>query len=146
LYKVDQGSCTGCGVCVRICPAGAIGVSRGVAIIDQGRCTACGACAEACPRAAIYELIEERTPELEIEKETAIVEAPERAITTPPLTSLAVKAGKAMLPVAGAALSFIGKRVISQALRVLTQPRKDGGSGGDSGKGRGRQHRRRGRR
>ncbi len=144
MYKVDQGNCTGCGVCVRICPAGAIGVSRGVAIIDQDRCTACGACAEACPRAAIYELIEE--------KETAIAEAPERAIITPPLSSLAVKAGKAMLPVAGAALSFIGKRVISQALRVLAQPREDSGSGGDSptggngGKGQGRQHRRRGRR
>ena len=47
-------SCTGCGLCVRACPADAIRGKRGQAhVIDQSACTRCGACAQACPSECI---------------------------------------------------------------------------------------------
>lgn len=39
--------CTGCGICVRTCPSGAIKVEGGVSV-DENLCTRCGACAESC--------------------------------------------------------------------------------------------------
>ena len=42
--------CLGMGTCAKVCPAGAIQVREGVAVVDRERCTACGECVEACPR------------------------------------------------------------------------------------------------
>ena len=47
-------SCTGCGLCVRACPADAIRGKRGhVHVIDQRACIRCGACVAACPSECI---------------------------------------------------------------------------------------------
>jgi len=47
-------SCTGCGLCVRACPADAIRGTRGQThVIDQRSCIHCGACVEACPSECI---------------------------------------------------------------------------------------------
>jgi electron transfer flavoprotein alpha subunit/NAD-dependent dihydropyrimidine dehydrogenase PreA subunit len=45
-------ACTGCGVCVDVCPFGAIDVVNGKAVINEA-CRACGQCVEACPVGAI---------------------------------------------------------------------------------------------
>ena len=49
---VDRTRCTGCDLCERVCPVGAIRVTY-VAHVDAERCTGCGLCVENCPQAAI---------------------------------------------------------------------------------------------
>lgn len=44
--------CTGCGVCVKLCPFSAIKIVEKVAVIDE-QCNLCGICVEGCPRGAI---------------------------------------------------------------------------------------------
>lgn len=45
--------CTGCGLCVKACPFGAIKVVGKKAIIDFHKCNLCGACVDACKLKAI---------------------------------------------------------------------------------------------
>jgi len=49
-YYVLPDKCTGCGICLRDCPAEAIsGGKRMVHVIDQNKCTKCGTCLDVCP-------------------------------------------------------------------------------------------------
>jgi predicted Fe-Mo cluster-binding NifX family protein/ferredoxin len=45
-------SCTGCGICVNVCPVGAIEVKEKAAI-HEDLCTGCAACVNLCPNMAI---------------------------------------------------------------------------------------------
>jgi len=51
---VDEDKCTGCGICIDICPVNAISLQEdGIAIIDKNTCTNCRICVEKCPVNAI---------------------------------------------------------------------------------------------
>lgn len=50
--KVDQQKCNGCGICVRVCPAGCIYMEGGHPFFKEG-CLTCFGCAQWCPREAI---------------------------------------------------------------------------------------------
>jgi len=45
--------CTGCGMCMQRCPAGAISLEGGKALCQREKCIACGVCAQDCPNGAI---------------------------------------------------------------------------------------------
>lgn len=45
--------CAGCGACEAACPAKAVAVASGRAVVDRGRCVLCGYCGAACPEMAI---------------------------------------------------------------------------------------------
>jgi heterodisulfide reductase subunit A len=51
---VDEGICSGCGICVEVCPyeAREMDPHRGISIVHQALCQGCGACIAACPNNA----------------------------------------------------------------------------------------------
>ena len=54
MFRVDKEKCVGCGVCVDVCPAGAISMGNNKAQIDADKCMDCGRCAQICPQDAIH--------------------------------------------------------------------------------------------
>jgi ferredoxin len=45
--------CTGCTLCVKVCPFDAIRIMDKKAVIDMNKCTLCGACVNVCKFKAI---------------------------------------------------------------------------------------------
>lgn len=65
--KVIKDKCTGCRLCIKACPFGAIKVENKLAVIDLDKCTLCGACVEVCKFSAIIiEKPETRVHKLDI--------------------------------------------------------------------------------
>jgi Fe-S-cluster-containing hydrogenase component 2 len=54
MFHVDKEKCTGCEACISVCPADAISMVDGKAMIDANQCIDCGQCAPVCPQGAIY--------------------------------------------------------------------------------------------
>lgn len=67
--EVNPKLCTGCKLCERACPFGAIKVKNKIAEVDAS-CTLCGACANACPFGAIQ--IERKIKEVDLSEYTGI--------------------------------------------------------------------------
>jgi formate hydrogenlyase subunit 6/NADH:ubiquinone oxidoreductase subunit I len=59
---INQADCTGCGVCVEVCPVDSITLENAVADIDMVTCIHCGLCHDACPVDAVRH-DSERIPE-----------------------------------------------------------------------------------
>ncbi len=53
IAEVDPEKCDGCGECVEECPASAISIKDGKAVINEALCKGCGACGGVCPNKAI---------------------------------------------------------------------------------------------
>ncbi len=51
--KVAKDECVGCGVCRNTCPAKAITIEKGKAVIDRSACIRCFCCQEFCPKGAM---------------------------------------------------------------------------------------------
>ncbi len=56
--KLCQYGCIACGLCERNCPADAVHVENGVAVVNREKCVGCGACAAKCPK-KIIEMVPE---------------------------------------------------------------------------------------
>ena len=53
-YSIDPEKCTGCGLCIKVCPTQATsGEKKKAHTIDNDKCTRCGACIESCKFDAI---------------------------------------------------------------------------------------------
>jgi ferredoxin len=51
---LDERKCTGCGLCVLVCPHAVLGMNHGHARIEnRDACMECGACARNCPTEAV---------------------------------------------------------------------------------------------
>jgi heterodisulfide reductase subunit A len=51
IVAVDEETCTGCGICIEICPyeARVLNSKKRVAEVNEALCAGCGACIAACP-------------------------------------------------------------------------------------------------
>jgi len=52
LLNILKDKCIGCGVCVEVCPFGALELVDDIAVVNEN-CTACGACVDECPVSAL---------------------------------------------------------------------------------------------
>jgi len=57
--RKDEEKCTQCGVCVSICPVGALFLDKKTwkIIFDEDKCVVCGLCIDACPTTALELLL-----------------------------------------------------------------------------------------
>ncbi len=51
--KIDSGRCTGCGLCVQVCPARTLSLQNDKAVVTGDRSLNCGHCEAVCPTGAI---------------------------------------------------------------------------------------------
>jgi len=52
--KLDEQKCTGCGMCLEVCPHGVFRMNaRHVEILERDRCMECGACMRNCLAGAV---------------------------------------------------------------------------------------------
>jgi len=101
MLTIELDRCDGCGVCLEVCPDGAISLVDGVARIDSGFCTECEACVQACPIGAIR-----------VARPIAVREEPAAAVAERPRPS-------ALVTLVGAALSFIGSQFLPRAADAI---------------------------
>ena len=117
VIHVDHEICTGCGECLGACSLEAIQLVDKQAVIDDAICTACEACIEACPNQAI-------TTQSIAEPSISIVTMPATEARPVPVYDELTLPGAAvhvhgLLPMAGAALAYLGREAAPRLVDVL---------------------------
>jgi ferredoxin len=118
MIRIDHERCTGCGACVKVCPTGAIRLTKGEtgshAEIDEERCQECEACVAACPEEAILSGVEPA-----IEGELVQVKAASVSVEPQPREVRLVRTVPRTLTWLGAALAFAGREIIPRVAASL---------------------------
>lgn len=133
MFLVSNDRCNGCGVCIEVCPQGAMELREDKAIISQELCDGCGSCLEACARGAIYEV---KVPTVVPEPTPATIPPRSTATSTRRTGLAATMVGLA--PVAMDALFGLARRWLA------AREERTGMPGTRLGVGVGRRRRRRG--
>ncbi len=114
--KINQDLCAGCGLCMDECPADAIYMSNGWAVVDQERCTGCEICVEVCPNGAIEMLVEQ--PKVELIPGGQAVRKPiplqGQVLSLAPASSV-----RKLAPIASAALAYMGREVVPRMMDAM---------------------------
>ncbi|MCR4395544.1 MAG: 4Fe-4S binding protein, partial [Candidatus Saccharicenans sp.] len=53
LLIINRELCTGCGLCLQVCPFGALSLDADNIVVANEACTGCGACVPECPAGAL---------------------------------------------------------------------------------------------
>lgn len=53
MINIDKEKCIGCGLCIKDCPTGTIGMEDGKALFNNTVCIRCGHCIAVCPKNAV---------------------------------------------------------------------------------------------
>jgi len=114
---VDSARCTGCGLCVGVCPTGAISMAAGKAHVDREICTGCAACVDECAVDAIQPVLQGE-----------LVPAPERPAPTPYRPGPLAEAAGAAVAVAGTGLLVRVVGVLGRAVTRWLARRPTGGA------------------
>jgi ferredoxin len=82
-YLVSE-ECIGCGICMRVCPAGCIYLEKQRAVHTDKNCQMCMACIHTCPQKAIQLKMSEKNPNARYRNENIglmeLIEANEQKI------------------------------------------------------------------
>ena len=134
MIRVDQALCVGCGACVDECPARAITLVDGTAMVDAALCDGCGSfderhdrlCVQICPNGALA-WVAEPVPQAVSERSSlAVYQPPVEVVnvdTRQPVPWRRTGFGelrrtdfgelrRTVLPAVGSALSWVGREVI----------------------------------
>ena len=147
MITIDVEQCTGCGACVEVCPAGALYLVIGKAMMDGTLCRDCEACLAACPTGAISLAAQEEpaagavnVPAIRPEPEVIRIKAqpapaPSPSRVLPTVRAALAWAGREMLPrLAGFLRDALDRRTTGLQSRGTLSSDADRGS---------QQHRRR---
>lgn len=119
--RVNAKKCTGCGVCVDVCPTGAIQLIDGLAVLDPVTCQQCQMCADACPAGAIAAIklpVTAKTIAVQPARGAEIVIAePVTSEPKPWLSTVLAFAGQEVLPrLADALIAALDRRLTRMQL------------------------------
>jgi Fe-S-cluster-containing hydrogenase component 2 len=154
MITVNESLCTGCSVCVEVCPPGAIRLEQAIAVIDQAECTQCEACLEVCPEGAIFGVreplgegvrlpVERPTPEpIQVQvDQVAAASTPQRTGILPMVAGALAHVGRELPRILPAVLDALERRSL-QTGGSSRRPRTQAAS--RNGRGKRHRHRRRG--
>jgi len=143
MIRVNPERCTGCGACVEVCPAGAIHIAGGHAVVDEVLCRLCETCISACPEMALSSVPVVVVP---TSRTQYLPQAPSSIATQVTPASRAVASWRErILPALGALVGVATRYVIPRLVETLLSTKTQGPSvgGGQGGTGLRWQHRHR---
>jgi NAD-dependent dihydropyrimidine dehydrogenase PreA subunit len=157
MVTINDSDCNGCGICVDVCPTGALILQNNHAFIHQELCQECHNCIEACPQGAILAVENQpvsgeviRIPAIQEPALNTLMEPAERVplleMLLPAISSVLLWTGREIVPrLADLALGALDRRI--QAANIVPNqyisPHRDDISTPTRPRGRGRRRRRR---
>jgi NAD-dependent dihydropyrimidine dehydrogenase PreA subunit len=139
MMYVDTNRCDGCKACLDVCPAGAISLQSGLAVIDESLCTECRLCQDVCPQNAILlaEIVSSsaaditRLPSRQPARMPMLTKDSLRALVGPAIGSALLWTGREIVPrLAAIALRTLEIHIQNQASTTPTRPLDPNGWGG----------------